>query len=184
VHYHKLGASRCYQQNPNQLMLWKNGLWSKSAMGTKATTTTTTTTHFFYYWGIDKWAPRRGHILKMGRRQEERKNLLPWEKEEVQVHTCSSLEATPVAQIALLPIPSLLMKLPYFFARCEVSSELQWGYHRCNSPHSPQKKPQCATTPHRERDRCLTTTRERAWRQIANASNLVSKQVENLGEGM
>jgi hypothetical protein len=36
----------------------------------------------------------------------------------------------------------------------------------------------------KERDRCFTTTRERAGRQTANASNLVSKQVNNLREGM
>jgi len=32
--------------------------------------------YFFYYWGIDKRAPSRGHILKMGRRPEERNYYL------------------------------------------------------------------------------------------------------------
>ncbi len=75
------------------------------------------------------------------------------------------------------------MKLPCFLARCEVSSELEWGVSPLQLP--PKKNPNVLLLlTEKERDRCFTTTRERAGRQTANASNLVSKQVNNLREGM
>ncbi len=154
-------------------MLWKNGLWSKRAMGAKAATTSSTTGVLINeqqaggtFW---RWVGgRKKEFITLREGGSSGSYLL-------------LTRGKPCSPNCFASNPISLDEAPLFL--CSMWSVF-WASIRVPPLQLPRKKPQCATTPHRERDRCFTTTRERAWRQIANASNLVSKEVDDLREGM
>lgn len=178
VHYHKLGASRCYQQNPNQLMLWKNRLWSKRAMGTKATTTTTSSTTTGVL--INEHQAGGTFWRRVGGKKKE---FITLREGGSSGSYLLLTRGNPCSPNCFASNPISLDEAPLFLGSMW---SVFWAWMRGITVATPPKKtPECATTPHRERDRCFTTTRALgSWRQTANASNLVSKQVDHLREGM